>query len=82
MSRGLFFLGACLLSYTTWTIATPASGGFEVVVGLPVRNVSDMDQLFWRVADPGDELYLRHRAEHIQFAILREQRCRLPPQLP
>jgi hypothetical protein len=62
MSRGLLFLGACLSSYTTWTIATPASGGFEVVVGLPLRNVPDMDQLFWRVADPGDELYLRHRS--------------------
>ena len=35
---------------------------FDVVVGLPLRNLQAMDALFWRVADPQDSEYLRHRS--------------------
>ena len=43
--------------------ASSGSGAFEVVLGLPLRRLQQLEALFWRVSDPEDaEEYLQHRS--------------------
>ena len=42
--------------------ASASGGGFEVVLGLPLRRLQQLEALFWRVSDPEDAEYLQHRS--------------------
>eukprot|EP01052_Picozoa_sp_SAG31_P055629 SAG31_NODE_15468_length_753_cov_1.574924_1_plen_65_part_10 len=40
--------------------AEGSSHRFEIVLGLPQRNLAELERRFWSISNPRSEQYLRH----------------------